>query len=204
MSEPVSYQELALLVATLQLEVDRLRKEVEIDPLTRLKNKRGLDRQIKLIFSNSSATKIPVAVLLIDIDHFKKFNEKHGYQKANEVLIALAEKLREYDAVRWGGEEFVVILTNITHQQALMVAERIREIVMKLDIGIEQTTVSIGVASSDSKGHDFEELFFRANIALREAKKNSQHRLWRHSDRSLAIHTTRMPTGMRVSSLVSL
>jgi two-component system cell cycle response regulator len=134
----------------------RLYASAVLDPLTGLHNRRHLDARLKSEFAFASRHQTPLSVLLIDIDHFKKINDTHGHAGGDAALKILAERLqrvvRTEDIVaRYGGEEFAVVARGIEATGALLLAERIRETVMKIQLPHEGTlitfTISVGVTT---------------------------------------------------------
>lgn len=131
----------------------------------------------------------PFGVLIIDLDNFKRVNDTHGHVAGDAVLRAVADairgELRAYDAVgRWGGEEFAVLLPEITEQGARDVAERIRRAVAQLSLTVtidERQTViaglsaSVGVAGHPSAGSTVEGLVHAADTAMYQAKRNGRN-----------------------------
>jgi diguanylate cyclase (GGDEF)-like protein len=124
----------------------------------------------------AARTKAPVAVLLIDLDHFKRINDTHGHLVGDQVLTAVAncvkQDLREYDMVgRFGGEEFVLMLDNADLYAAVAAATRVRERISEVVVGDGiRVTASIGVAHSAHASATLDTLLERADVALYEAK----------------------------------
>ena len=137
------------------LEPIYLRKLINrsfVDQLTNLYNRKAFDRlgqrEIELCFRYTGQV---FSLLIIDIDHFKTINDRHGHLFGDEVLIHVSECLRDYDAIRYGGEEFVILLSNTNAADAQKVAERIRENISNLVMENEYSkqvpiTISIGIA----------------------------------------------------------
>ena len=119
------------------------------DHLTGVANRRRLDRDLTIEASNGDT---PVAVIMVDVDHFKRINDEHGHDAGDQVLRAVADVLRQEvrtgDVVyRYGGEEFCVLLAKTNTTEAGQVAERIRFAVSRMTLAIDEPlTVSIGVA----------------------------------------------------------
>ncbi len=157
------------------------------DMLTHLYNRRHLDQVLEEEFQNASQTKQPLAVIMIDIDHFKAINDHYGHDEGDRALIHVASllktSLRKHDIVaRFGGEEFLVVLPRAIMKDAVIIAERIRKSVetTPLSVGNEPVhlTVSLGVAGipavwTNSK----EELTKCADTALYEAKEKGRNRV---------------------------
>ena len=111
---------------------------------------------LRLEWQRAARTNTPLALLMIDVDNFKTFNDQHGHWKADEVLQAFGQILKNCSArpgdlaARYGGEEFAVILPNTDTRSASVVAERIRVSMLERAQNVDSPTVSIGVASSAS------------------------------------------------------
>lgn len=132
-------------------EGKRLKRQVNIDHLTGLRNRRYFEEKINTEFARISRHKQPLSLLFIDIDRFKEINDTYGHQVGDEVLQKLAKTLkvrREDVAARFGGEEFVVLLPDTNHDGAVKSAERIRQAVEnKIKVKNQKVTVSIGVST---------------------------------------------------------
>ncbi|MDG0809076.1 sensor domain-containing diguanylate cyclase [Cohnella rhizosphaerae] len=167
----------------LQRQADEWGLRARTDHLTGLLNRKGLDDWLK-----ARETEDPGAgysLMVIDIDHFKRINDKYGHQTGDDTLVHLARMLkkacRETDLVcRFGGEEFVAVLPGEKLEGGYLLAERIRESVGN---AVSPTgrpiTVSIGIASFPDQGEDFEAAFRRADEALYEAKRAGRNRTMR-------------------------
>lgn len=180
-----------LQLKTLQDELrrsNRLLMELsQTDPLTRLCNRRSLTEMLENELSRCNRNIVPCSLIMCDIDHFKRVNDEYGHQAGDEVLVAVAELLREhlrpYDlAARYGGEEFCLVLpeTNLTH--AAEVAERIRKRIEGCkftgNLARLKLTVSLGVASASGRSEQPEDdLIRRADEALYLAKNNGRNRV---------------------------
>lgn len=157
-----------------------------MDSLTGILNRRGLEDAANKMQGICKRINLSMAVLLIDIDHFKKVNDKYGHLYGDEVLrhlaATIAKILRTGDVIgRYGGEEFAVFLPNTTENDALGLAERIRKgveaaVYKEVKISIP-TTVSIGAADSVRAGYEFKGLVSAADGALYEAKNSGRNRV---------------------------
>lgn len=157
-----------------------------VDRLTGVPNRRHLEEQLARLINGSYRHAQPLALLLIDVDHFKAVNDSHGHAAGDEVLRILATKmassLRGDDMVgRWGGEEFLALLPNTAPDAAVAVAERLRCTVsggsIKLADGrVIVATVSIGCASTTT-GAPADELLAIADLALYSAKRLGRNRV---------------------------
>jgi diguanylate cyclase (GGDEF)-like protein len=155
------------------------------DALTGLPNRRALDQLMTQRVAQAAAGAPPFAVLLLDIDHFKRVNDVHGHAVGDETLRAFAHRvlaeLRTDDAcARYGGEEFVVVLQGSPLEAAREVAERIRRAVGATPLLATPqvtTTVSIGVAAS-APGRTPQDLLKLADAAVYAAKNGGRDQVW--------------------------
>jgi len=156
--------------------VGQLQVQSTVDAKTGLLNFTAWREVAHRALVRAERTKAPVAVLLIDLDHFKRINDTHGHLVGDQVLSAVANcvkyDLREYDMVgRFGGEEFVLMLDNADLYAAVAAATRVRERISELVIGEDiGVTASIGVAHSAHASATLDTLLERADVALYEAK----------------------------------
>ncbi len=196
-TKPFEPQELvARLKVHLQLKTlqDELRRSnhlllelAQTDPLTRLCNRRSFTEMLENELSRCQRKDTPCSLIMCDIDHFKRVNDTHGHQAGDEVLILVADMLREhlrpYDiAARYGGEEFCLVLPETSLEQAMVVANRIRQYVESFTFNGELTgirlTLSLGVATLDKTEKLSEgELIRLADEALYLAKNNGRNRV---------------------------
>ena len=162
-----------------------------IDGLTNILNRRGLEDAASKMQGICKRINLSMALLLIDIDHFKKVNDKYGHLYGDEVLrhlaTTIAKILRTGDVVgRYGGEEFCVFLPNTTENDATGLAERIRKGVEAAVFRDEHitivTTVSIGAADSVRAGYEFKGLVAAADSALYRAKSGGRNRVVRYTE----------------------
>jgi diguanylate cyclase (GGDEF)-like protein len=149
------------------------------DPLTGLYNRRQLMTVLENELRRSARAGHEFAILMMDVDHFKTYNDAFGHQAGDDALIRVAavlrSSLREVDfAARYGGEEFVALLPETGMERAAEVAERICEAVRREGFQGEQITLSIGVASYPSQGVSLESLIASADGALYHAKRKGR------------------------------
>lgn len=152
------------------------------DALTGLPNRRQVEAALATALAQSSRSGTPCAVLMIDIDHFKRFNDRFGHPVGDEVLQHIAHRLREQLRAgntlgRWGGEEFVVVAPQTELHEAQQLGERLRHAVRSEPAAGEHTvTVSIGMTAY-RPGDTPETLVARADRALYRAKQSGRDRL---------------------------
>ena len=175
---------LSLQTVEALLRLSVLERENIADPLTGVHNRRYLDSRLNEEVSRARRHGLPLSVLMLDIDHFKRINDDHGHQVGDQVLVQFAalvqQQLREPDiAARYGGEEFVVIAPQTARHDALNLAERLRARVESVPFTVMdaaapgekleiRVTCSIGVAGlSDELG--------RADVLVHCADKNMYH-----------------------------
>ena len=148
------------------------------DDLTGVGNRRRLDRDLSIEAHSGDA---PVAVIMVDVDHFKRINDDYGHDAGDQALRAVADVLRREvrtgDVVyRYGGEEFCIVLVNTTTTEAGQVAERIRFAVSRMALAVDEPlTVSIGVALG--KGAHVAHTLIRADEALFKSKDAGRDRV---------------------------
>jgi len=164
---------------------EELRRLSTTDGLTSLYNRRHLDETLNTEYHRAVRTHSPLAVVMFDIDHFKKFNDTYGHDQGDRVLQAVAhnfrDALRKYDlACRYGGEEFVGILPNTTLEGAYCVAERLRADIEDSEVDGLKVTISLGVAAFPEIAiESADELVEAADRALYESKENGRNRTTR-------------------------
>jgi len=175
---------------TVQKEAqEELRRLASRDALTGLANRRAFDEHIGQEWTRGRKSDHLVSVLMLDVDHFKQFNDTYGHPQGDACLKSVASVLagaaaRSGDLVsRYGGEEFVLVLPGTTEEGAMVVAERIRAAVCGLRIPNAASThggmltVSIGVATGDPGAVTQEILIERADAALYRAKHGGRNRV---------------------------
>jgi diguanylate cyclase len=172
----------------LQENLETVRHESLTDPLTTLANRKFFDQMLAKSIDDTRAAGEPLSLMLIDIDHFKKFNDTFGHLTGDQVLrlvaIAVKQNVKGQDlAARYGGEEFVVVLPRTALRQALAVADHIRRAVMTKELMKRSTgehlgrvTISVGVATLH-KGETTQALIERADACLYAAKRNGRNKV---------------------------
>ena len=161
-----------------------------IDPLTNLPNRRSFEIQLNSEWVRAQREQTPISILFIDADKFKNYNDNYGHQQGDIALQALAKTFAEIlkrpadFSARWGGEEFVALLSNTDLKGAIEVAEQIRRNVEEMDIPyadgpVTKLTVSIGINTLEQVQSDMmiEEFISVADKALYEAKAKGRNRV---------------------------
>ena len=171
---------------------EQLYESASQDPLTGLYNRRHIETQLEAEYAYAMRHRVPVSIIMIDLDHFKPINDTYGHQVGDELLVAFAhllkDALRTEDlAVRFGGEEFVVVCRGIESNVARLVANRLRQSVERahmLEGRPEATlTISAGVASAPHPGiKDPKGLLEAADAALYRAKGSGRNRVCAHDE----------------------
>lgn len=161
------------------------------DVLTKIMNRRGYEEMYQRLWDNHQRRRQPISALLMDIDHFKQYNDNYGHIEGDKCLREVAQAIKEtlkrpIDVVaRYGGEEFVVVLPDTDEEGALAVAKKIIETMATLAIphahssAAEHVTVSIGIATSiDSTQHELnaDQLIQKADEALYQAKESGRNK----------------------------
>jgi len=175
---------------TLKLKNEQLLELATVDGLTKIPNRRFFDEMYDKRYKEVSRDKKALAVLMIDVDNFKPYNDHYGHVKGDECLIDIAEVFqkslkRSSDIVaRYGGEEFVVLLKDIDFEGALQVAKSLIQAVEGLNIphayssAADHVTVSIGMAFKGGEDLTSKEMLFNyADDALYRAKENGRNRV---------------------------
>jgi diguanylate cyclase (GGDEF)-like protein len=161
---------------------ERLEELATTDALTGLRNRRKFDAEIDLEWRRAARNGTPVALLMLDADHFKSYNDTYGHQAGDQVLVGIAICIS--DAVRragdcparFGGEEFAVLLPGLSNVEAFRLAETIRLKVEHWSEDPSVTTVSIGIASMiPAESLDWSDLIEAADRALYAAKANGRN-----------------------------
>ena len=163
------------------------------DQLTKLPNRRSFDRRLEMEWGRAIREKAPLSILMMDVDHFKAYNDAYGHQQGDVALQAVADVLsksigRAADfTARWGGEEFVALLPSTDSDGALYVAEKVRETIESVEIlcvekaGAKKVTISIGVNTQIPSPEDtVEKLIAGADAALYHAKKTGRNKVCSH------------------------
>ncbi len=170
-----------------------VQKEARLDSLTRVYNHGYFIQALREKAETCRSQKQPLSLIMLDIDHFKHYNDRFGHQVGDEILVRLCEIIRsnikQVDVVgRWGGEEFAVALPNTDEEQALQIAQRIREMLAALKISQETNisfpmptfpipTVSQGIAVLREEENDITKLIDLADKRLYVAKERGRDQI---------------------------
>jgi len=168
--------------------MEHLRENALRDPMTGLHNRRFLEEYVSSLIASSQRRKSPFSVLMLDIDFFKQVNDTHGHEAGDKVIKTIADILlrnvRSSDVVvRYGGEEFLVVLIDSDADASRPVAEKIRAEVegtkIPLPGGMLQKTISIGIAEYPADSDTFWQVVKFADVALYRAKSEGRNRVIR-------------------------
>lgn len=183
MSERVRYSNL-VIADTMEMQ-RKYQRFATIDALTGLHNRGWLDDMFSREIKRTERDQLPLCLVMLDVDNFKKFNDEYGHLAGDRALVKVGESirapLRPNDLVaRFGGEEFSVLLPETTLEHALIVAERLRENVAGTDMGTLDTvklpgvTISLGIAEY-KLGFELDTMIAAADVAMYHAKRNGRN-----------------------------
>ena len=176
-----------LMLLTSGRLITQLEEAANKDVLTNLLNRRGFYTSSEVLLSYTKRKKLPFAVMMIDVDNFKRINDVHGHNTGDSVLKLLGECItstfrKEDVACRWGGEEVCILLTNVTEESLDIIGNRLRNLFTSHSRTLKAlencaVTLSIGVAISEDGNTGFEDLQRQADNALYSAKSLGKDRL---------------------------
>jgi diguanylate cyclase (GGDEF)-like protein len=167
-------------VHALETELDKAYHELLIDPLTKVYNRKALNKDLNEILEKGKDKNLDLVIAIVDLDHFKEINDKYGHLVGDFVLIKISDIIKklirhENKIYRYGGDEFVIIFNRMTMPQVKPIIERvikkIESTLLRYKEDLIRITVSIGL-TQHKKGDTFEEIIKRADNALYQAKIN--------------------------------
>lgn len=170
---------------------DNVQNSIEMaitDALTGLHNRRYMESHLTTLAEQASTRGRPLALMMLDIDHFKSINDSYGHDAGDDVLrefaVRIRKSIRGIDlACRYGGEEFVIVMPETDPQVAAMVAERLRRSIAGETFAVNKgtkrigVTISVGLSILERKGEPVADLLRRADRALYRAKHNGRNRV---------------------------
>jgi diguanylate cyclase (GGDEF)-like protein len=168
--------------------METLRESTLRDPMTGLHNRRFLEESVDTLIGQAQRNKLPMAFMMLDLDYFKMVNDTYGHDAGDAVLRALAKLLKQSVrsadfVIRYGGEEFLILLQAADAEMACDVAEKIRAAVAELKVqtsgGILQKTISIGISAFPDDSDTFWQAVKFADVALYHAKETGRNRVVR-------------------------
>jgi two-component system cell cycle response regulator len=192
-TKPFSFSELLARVRVGSRVVhyqQHLEHQTLIDSLTGLFNRRAFEKKIAEEFERAQRYRHPISVLILDIDNFKNINDTYGHHGGDAALVKIAETLRNKTRrsdfpARFGGEEFVLVLPETDHENALQAAAKIHDEIRACTFGLPgklfALTVSIGLSSTSLEAYsDWKQMLHDADRALYLAKNNGKDRVETH------------------------
>jgi len=191
-------ERIGIAIANLRLR-EELREQAIRDSMTGLFNRRFLEEYLELELLRAMRNGRPLTVMMLDVDHFKRFNDTFGHKAGDLVLQEISAVLRAQTrgsdiACRFGGEELVIVSPETALDQGFQRAEQLRRAVEDLTVIVEsrplgKVTISIGVACAPQHGYDMQELLRAADEALYRAKKTGRNRVLQASGPSALVPT---------------
>lgn len=171
----------------------RLTTLATIDELTQIQNRRGFREHLEMEYARARRSSQPISVAMVDVDHFKRFNDTYGHAVGDETLSTVAhiikEVVRSEDVVgRYGGEEFALILPNTRKDHAQHIVERIRTAIGSYDWPHSPVTISVGVSTRTAAAGSPCILLEEADRALYFSKMHGRNRTTHFRDIPLGFH----------------
>ena len=175
-------------INALHHELEEARRDAYTDALTGLYNRKALNNKLDHLLELQIDRITPLSILMLDIDHFKQFNDTYGHLIGDEVICRVAETLKRHSsenniAARFGGEEFILVMPNTDIDEAIDLAKSINESVAQINLirrrsreRLPGITISVGAASMQ-EGEERDDLLERADLALYQAKRSGRNRV---------------------------
>jgi len=162
------------------LEKDRLKMLSITDPITQLTNHRFFQENLRMEWTKHQKNNDELSVVFIDIDHFKRFNDKFGHPEGDKVLTKVATRLKSElppgaSLSRYGGEEFALVLSDTDSAGALKVAENLRQAIAQETFEHYPLSISLGIATSPRHASSVNELIISADQSLYHAKRRGRN-----------------------------
>ncbi len=179
-------------VEQVRRELDEYKRIANTDSLTRLSNRRAFDDKLVSLYGNPMTLSL-TALIIADIDHFKRINDTFGHPVGDKILATVASVIRsnlrrDVFVARTGGEEFAIITEGQTEEEALQICERIRRVLeqtpfknSKTGVNYGPVTISLGLCMA-SEASDAGELYSRTDVALYSAKSAGRNRTMKYED----------------------
>jgi diguanylate cyclase (GGDEF)-like protein len=180
---------IVVVVSSTNFTIGFYQRELEVmaheDKLTGVYNRHAFDMLLKETLQLDEREQTVSSIVLFDIDYFKKINDQHGHLVGDEILVMVAKKikasLRKVDVIcRWGGEEFLVLLKHTSSEQAIVVAEQVREQVAKCQYKMAKQTISVTISGGVSSFQPYDtaqSMLSRADKALYDSKNSGRNRV---------------------------
>ncbi len=186
--------------AQLARQNERLAELAAIDELTGTKNRRRFREDLDLLFAQAQRLGSPLSLIMLDLDHFKQYNDAFGHPAGDEILkrvgSTLRASLRSHDVVaRYGGEEFVVLLPATDEHEASEVAERLRSTIARGAWPRREVTASLGVGTIGSRTSSASALVEQADQALYHSKQAGRNRVTHFQSCDLKVAPADSPCG---------
>ena len=179
---------LIVLALIMKMKTNELRQTVRLDSLTNLLSRKTILEQAKIELSRSRYSGNPFSIIVLDIDNFKNINDLYGHQAGDDVLqrisACLKQSIRKTDmAGRIGGEEFIILLPDTNEDNAVTIAEKVRNSIERLNFDsdikpeLEMVSASFGVSTAVDKSKNFKDLYAQADKALYKSKRDGKNKV---------------------------
>ena len=174
------YEELIQTREKLEQQTEQLKLLASTDELTSLLNRREMKQRSILAIELAASSHYPIALIQLDIDHFKKINDAYGHLEGDRVLQELGLRLKEFarkkDLVsRFGGEEFLILLPDTNKADAILFCQRLHQLISEVEVGDSYIKGSIGLTISTAES-TFKMLYTEVDSALYKAKKSGRNK----------------------------
>lgn len=162
------------------VEKERLKILSITDPVTQLTNHRFFQEKVRIEWDKAIQKESNLSLVMVDVDHFKKFNDRFGHPEGDKFLAHIAEVLKNNSPVdsslsRYGGEEFSIILPKTSSPEALTIAEKLRKSILQSAYNDYPLSISLGVATAPEHASTVDELILSADQSLLQAKRRGRN-----------------------------